>query len=507
MTSVFDSSDSSSTHSTTSGFSLNLDSNNEKSKETVLSKSFSDKISCTKEFDVPFFTVARYRNPKSPTTYEVAAGTSFERSESAKEFRESLQYLETINSNGRYNKEPYNEPPSGCNYSLDEANEISKEWLGKSFDMHYSRPVRGTLVTSRSDTLISDGKNHQSNVPCIQVMVSDNKFSDTENTKYCNGNNPIVKNETFNKTVVRGYINFFENSSPKSRNEDLGVKKRPVSRRASTPLSKSENCGKYQFFYSQISKRNNSLTEVSPKPVMGKKVLIEKKEQLVNVDKNVVDNNSAKAKKKAAYEDARVTDAAEKLNNIPSASHHDSVKDSPKKSVLRENHDEAVEGVDKPSEKESQYMVEVNKKIADSHERQLIPLKEDLADWLSKLLDENLTSENLTESLGKRNLFMSTREVPSLPYKTWDHARRGTFFARDNISNFLRFCGRLGVHSNLLFETEDLVSGSGVRRVVLCLLEKNLAAEIDKGLVADEATWHMYNLMKPVVYTESSVIL
>lgn len=36
------------------------------------------------------------------------------------------------------------------------------------------------------------------------------------------------------------------------------------------------------------------------------------------------------------------------------------------------------------------------------------------------------------------------------------NARRGSFFARDNIAMFIQFCKDLGVHSNLLFETEDL---------------------------------------------------
>ncbi|XP_063590954.1 mucin-2-like isoform X3 [Penaeus indicus] len=204
------------------------------------------------------------------------------------------------------------------------------------------------------------------------------------------------------------------------------------------------------------------------------------------------------------YEDAGVSDAADRLESALHSSSSSEVMVTPRtprtprtsRSKSREPSFCLELEDDEYPRTEAEYMSLLNAKIAEAHERQLLPLKEDLADWLSKLLGvEDLTAENLIEKLDNgvyvcrlaevisrrareaREKGTSTLEVPCLPYRTWERARSGTFFARDNISNFLRFCRRLGVHDNLLFETEDLVCHSGARGVVLCLLEVGRLAQ------------------------------
>ncbi|KAK0082602.1 hypothetical protein PV325_007469 [Microctonus aethiopoides] len=61
--------------------------------------------------------------------------------------------------------------------------------------------------------------------------------------------------------------------------------------------------------------------------------------------------------------------------------------------------------------------------------------------------------------------------VPVIRGRCWENAARRSFFSRDNMENFIQFCRRLGVHENLLFESDDLVLHGQPRNVVLCLLE------------------------------------
>ena len=51
-------------------------------------------------------------------------------------------------------------------------------------------------------------------------------------------------------------------------------------------------------------------------------------------------------------------------------------------------------------------------------------------------------------------------------------AKPGTFFARDNVSNFIDFCRHgLEIIECLLFETDDLILRKNEKNVILCLLE------------------------------------
>ena len=81
--------------------------------------------------------------------------------------------------------------------------------------------------------------------------------------------------------------------------------------------------------------------------------------------------------------------------------------------------------------------------------------------------------------------------IPAVRGKCFEKAMRRSFFSRDNMENFIKFCRSLGVHENLLFESDDLgknitsnfvyyyvfywcilvVLHNQPRNVILCLLE------------------------------------
>lgn len=72
-----------------------------------------------------------------------------------------------------------------------------------------------------------------------------------------------------------------------------------------------------------------------------------------------------------------------------------------------------------------------------------------------------------TQKLADRNI--NWFRVKMLPYK--QEACPGTFFARDNICQFILWCRSLNVLECLLFETDDLVARKNEKSFILCLLE------------------------------------
>ncbi|KAK3697990.1 hypothetical protein QZH41_014369 [Actinostola sp. cb2023] len=121
----------------------------------------------------------------------------------------------------------------------------------------------------------------------------------------------------------------------------------------------------------------------------------------------------------------------------------------------------------------------------------LYALKEDLASWISRLLTIEITVDTFTSALGTgvvpcklANFIQNTGEqffirIPvcnrllpkaGVTFKQRG-ARRGSFIARDNVCNFIRWCREIGVPDVIMFETEDLVSNKNEKAVLLTLLE------------------------------------
>lgn len=129
-------------------------------------------------------------------------------------------------------------------------------------------------------------------------------------------------------------------------------------------------------------------------------------------------------------------------------------------------------------------------KIAMKQEQHLIPLKEDLADWLNKTLEvDDITVANFMDKLDNGVIIcklarliqekaedckrrgLITESVPSVRFKCWENAKSESFYARDNAENFIRWCRKFGVHEAVIFESDGLVLHTQPRTVVLCLLE------------------------------------
>ncbi|XP_050052848.1 uncharacterized protein [Dermacentor andersoni] len=122
-----------------------------------------------------------------------------------------------------------------------------------------------------------------------------------------------------------------------------------------------------------------------------------------------------------------------------------------------------------------------------SSEEYLWAMKEDLAEWMNTLYGLKLTPEAFLESLddgvtlcrhankvleaARREGRLAALKLPDRDVVYRADVQRGTFQARDNVSNFIAFCRALDIKECLLFETEDLVMRKNERSFILCLLE------------------------------------
>ena len=132
------------------------------------------------------------------------------------------------------------------------------------------------------------------------------------------------------------------------------------------------------------------------------------------------------------------------------------------------------------------------KKGSGAMDKCLLVMEEDVASWLSRTLNVEITVETLMSDLDTgvvlcclanmiqktgeefllHNCTVSENSFPSCGVTFKERtAFRGSFIARDNVANFIRWCRELGVPDIIMFETEDLVLHKNEKSVILTLME------------------------------------
>lgn len=122
---------------------------------------------------------------------------------------------------------------------------------------------------------------------------------------------------------------------------------------------------------------------------------------------------------------------------------------------------------------------------------ELFPIKEDLAEWLSKIMGIDITAHNFLDVLEngvflcklvqrvqdicQRRIEEGLQEpevrIPLTRTKCHSAAEKRSFYARDNVSKFIDFARALGVQEAVLFESNGLVNQEQPKEVILTLLE------------------------------------
>ncbi|KAJ8982601.1 hypothetical protein NQ317_005073 [Molorchus minor] len=94
-------------------------------------------------------------------------------------------------------------------------------------------------------------------------------------------------------------------------------------------------------------------------------------------------------------------------------------------------------------------------------------VKAQAQEYVEKKQAKKVMTRSVTGSLAVAHQLVRIADV-----KYFNTAKPGTFFARDNVSNFINWCRNcLEIIECLLFESDDLIMRKNEKHVILCLLE------------------------------------
>ena len=132
----------------------------------------------------------------------------------------------------------------------------------------------------------------------------------------------------------------------------------------------------------------------------------------------------------------------------------------------------------------------VKAELAAKEREALEAIKEDLCEWLSTILELKINAQTFLQvldsgvtlcrlaSLVQQSAKTATDSGRKIDFKVPPDSIRynpkadpGSFHARDNASNFIDWCRKLGVEEAVIFESEGLVLHKDEKRVILCLLD------------------------------------
>lgn len=132
----------------------------------------------------------------------------------------------------------------------------------------------------------------------------------------------------------------------------------------------------------------------------------------------------------------------------------------------------------------------VKAELAAKEREALEAIKEDLCEWLSTILELKINAQTFLQvlesgvilcrlaSLVQQSAKTATDSGRKVDFKVPPDSIRynpkadpGSFHARDNASNFIDWCRKLGVEEAVIFESEGLVLHKDEKRVILCLLD------------------------------------